>query len=181
MRQARPPGGRFRPREVHRGRRDRQLRRRVHPPLEGRKDRGGGGGREAEAPSLRRSSKSDSRNAETARAVLAGETAGEPEGGDGRVEIRASRAVRRSAVKARTQDANQLRALLFTALKTRAELRGFRPTSCPLGYRCTFCLDKEPTNGVLNTIASTGSRRNGTSRACLAPKKARVNRSIRHV
>lgn len=76
---------------------------------------------------LRRNGKSDSRDAEAAaRAVLAGETAGEPKSSDGRVEmIRALRAPRRSAVKARSQAANQLQALLVTAPETlRNRLRG---------------------------------------------------------
>jgi transposase len=66
---------------------------------------------------LRRNSKSDSRDAESAaRAVLAGETAGQPKSADGRVEmIRALRTARRSALKSRTQAANQLRNLLVTA------------------------------------------------------------------
>jgi transposase len=66
---------------------------------------------------LHRSSKSDSRDAESAaRTVLAGETAGEPKSADGRVEmIRVLRTARRSAVKARTQAANQLRNLVLTA------------------------------------------------------------------
>ena len=48
---------------------------------------------------LHRNSKSDSRDAESAaRAVLAGETAGEPKSADGRVEmIRVLRTARRSA------------------------------------------------------------------------------------
>ncbi len=76
--------------------------------------------REVERPKrrhLHRNSKSDSRDAESAaRAVLAGETAGEPKSADGRVEmIRALRAARRSAVKSRTQAANQLRNLVVTA------------------------------------------------------------------
>jgi transposase len=51
-----------------------------------------------------------------ARAVLAGETAGVPKSADGRVEmIRVLRAARRSAVKARTQAANQLQGLRVTA------------------------------------------------------------------
>jgi transposase len=59
---------------------------------------------------LRRKGKSDPIDAEAAaRAVLAGEAVGVPKSGDGRVEsIRTLRAVRRSAVKARTQAANQL-------------------------------------------------------------------------
>lgn len=73
-----------------------------------------------------RSGKSDPIDAEAAaRAVLAGTATGEPKDSDGQVEmIRALRATRRSAVKARTQAANQLKALLVSApeeLKT--ELR----------------------------------------------------------
>jgi transposase len=66
---------------------------------------------------LHGNSKSDSRDAErAARAVLAGETAGEPNSAHGRVEmIRALRTARRSAVKSRTQAANQLRCLRVTA------------------------------------------------------------------
>ena len=63
---------------------------------------------------LRRNGKSDPLDAQTAaRAVLAGQTAGQPKSTDGRAEmIRALRAVRHSAVKARSQAANQLQALL---------------------------------------------------------------------
>jgi transposase len=66
---------------------------------------------------LRRNGKSDPIDAEAAaRAVLAGEAVGEPKSGDGRVEmIRVLRSVRQSAVKARSQAANQLKALLVTA------------------------------------------------------------------
>src|SRR5215216_6354157 len=47
---------------------------------------------------------------------MADATAGEPKSGDGQVEmIRTLRSVRQSAVKARTQAANQLQALLVTA------------------------------------------------------------------
>ena len=53
---------------------------------------------------LRRNGKSDPIDAEAAaRAVLAGETVGEPKSGDGRVEmIRVLRSARQSALKART-------------------------------------------------------------------------------
>ena len=66
---------------------------------------------------LRRNGKSDPIDAEAAaRAVMADDTAGEPKSGDGQVEmIRTLRSVRQSAVKARTQAANQLQALLVTA------------------------------------------------------------------
>ncbi len=77
---------------------------------------------------LRRRGKSDSRDAEAAaRAVLAGDTAGVPKSGDGHVEmIRVLRAARRSAVKARSQAANQLRGVLVTAPEAlRHRLRGF--------------------------------------------------------
>jgi len=60
---------------------------------------------------LKRNGKSDPKDAEAAaRAVLAGETAGVPKSGDGRVEmIRTLRGARRSAVKARVQAANLLK------------------------------------------------------------------------
>src|ERR671910_874570 len=66
---------------------------------------------------LRRKGKSDPIDAEAAaRAVLAGEALGEPKSGDGKVEmIRTLRSARHSAVKARSQAANQLKALLVTA------------------------------------------------------------------
>ena len=66
---------------------------------------------------LRRKGKSDPIDAEAAaRAVLAGKAVGEPKSGDGRVEmIRTLRSARQSAVKARSQAANQLQALLVTA------------------------------------------------------------------
>jgi transposase len=66
---------------------------------------------------LRRNGKSDPIDAEAAaRAVLAGEAVGEPKSADGKVEmVRALRSARRSAVKARSQAANQLQALVVTA------------------------------------------------------------------
>jgi transposase len=78
---------------------------------------------EVERPKHRRRSprsnlqKSDPSDAEAAaRAVLAGEASGVPKSADGRVEmIRTLRAARRSAIKARTQAANQLQALCVTA------------------------------------------------------------------
>ncbi len=76
---------------------------------------------------LRRAGKSDPIDAEAAaRAVLAGTVVGEPKGTDGEVEmIRVLRMARRSALKARTQAANQLKALLVTAPEElREELRG---------------------------------------------------------
>jgi transposase len=77
--------------------------------------------------SSRRNVKSDPSDAErAARAVLANETSGVPKSGDSRVEmIRALRAARRSAMKARTQAANQLQSLRVTAPEQlRHRLRG---------------------------------------------------------
>ena len=86
---------------------------------------------EVERPKRRRPrrgiGKSDPIDAElAARAVLSGEVAGVSKSADGRVEaIRALRAARRSAVKAKTQAGNQLRALLLTAPDDlRGRLRG---------------------------------------------------------
>jgi transposase len=89
---------------------------------------------EVERPERRRRSshrnlqkKSDSSDAEAAaRAVLAGEASGVPKSGDGEVEmIRTLRAARRSAIKARTQAANQLQGLRVTAPEQlRRRLRG---------------------------------------------------------
>src|SRR5215204_4327950 len=72
----------------------------------------------------RRRGKSDPIDAEAAaRAVQAGTVIGQPKAGDGQVEmIRTLRLARRSAMKARTQAANQLHALVVTApddLRTR--------------------------------------------------------------
>jgi transposase len=75
----------------------------------------------------RRFGKHDTADAEAAaRAVQANTATGEPKATDGTAEmVRVLRVARRSAVKARTQAANQLRALLLTAPEElRAELRG---------------------------------------------------------
>jgi transposase len=74
----------------------------------------------------RRQGKADDLDAHAAaRAVQAGTATGQPKAGDGTVEmIRSLRLARRSAVKARTQAANQLKALLVTAPDVlRAQLR----------------------------------------------------------
>ena len=77
----------------------------------------------------RRLGKSDPIDAEmAARAVLSGVATGTPKTGDGRVEmIRMLKITRDSAVKARTQSLNQIRALLVTApIDLRASLAGLR-------------------------------------------------------
>jgi transposase len=78
----------------------------------------------------RRYGKSDPRDAEAAaRAMLAGEALGVPQQRNGTVEaIRMLRMARRSAIKARTQTTNQLRAVLDTAPdELREPLRGLSP------------------------------------------------------
>jgi transposase len=79
----------------------------------------------------RRHGKSDPADAiGAARAVLAGEAAGTPKAGDGSVEaIRTLQVARRSAIKARTQAANQIHSVLITAPETlRASLDGLTTT-----------------------------------------------------
>src|SRR5215218_8256278 len=75
----------------------------------------------------RRFGKHDTADAEAAARALQADTAtGEPKSADGPAEmVRTLHVVRRSALKARTQAANQLRALLVTASEElRAKLRG---------------------------------------------------------
>ena len=81
--------------------------------------------------------KSDQLDAEAAaRALLAGESSGSPRQGIGACEaLRQLRAARRSAIKARTQAANLLQALLVTAP---ADLRANLDTST-LRVRVTRC------------------------------------------
>jgi transposase len=74
----------------------------------------------------RRRGKSDSVDAEAAaRAVLAGTATAQPKAGDGPMEmVRTLRVARQSALKARTQAANELHALVVTAPEAiRAQLR----------------------------------------------------------
>ena len=107
---------------------------------------------EVEHPKHRRRSsrrnveKSDPTDAErAARAVLAGEASGVPKSGDGRVEmIRTLRAAHRSAIKARTQAANQLQALRVTAPeRLRRRLRGLS-TKELVSVAARFRLGEDP-------------------------------------
>ena len=129
LREAPPLGGRLRPHKVCWCGRDRQLR---GLKLTRHLKEAGIPVVEVERPKrrhLRRHppGKSDPIDAEAAaRAVLAGETAGVPNSADGRVEmLRTLRSARRSAVKARVQAANLLKAMLLTAPEElRRRLRG---------------------------------------------------------
>lgn len=82
----------------------------------------------------RRQGKHDAGDAEpAARQVMAGTASGEPKSADGAAESqRVLRVARRSAVKARTQVANQMHALLSTATgRLQENLRGSRPSISP--------------------------------------------------
>lgn len=94
----------------------------------------------------RRHGKHDAGDAEAAaRAVMAGTASGEPKGADGAAEsLRALRVARRSAVKARTQAANQLHALVSTAPdELREGLRGL-PTKHLAGKASRFRCAAKP-------------------------------------
>ena len=96
--------------------------------------------------SRRNVEKSDPSDAErAARAVLAGEASGVPKSGEGRVEmVRALRVARRSAIKARTQAANQLQALRVTAPeRLRHRLRGLSTKELVSVAAC-FRLGEDP-------------------------------------
>ncbi|MFD8653723.1 IS110 family RNA-guided transposase [Streptomyces mirabilis] len=87
-----------------------------------------------------------------ATAVLSGRASGTPKSRDGIVEaIRALRVVRRSAIKARTQTLNQIRALMVTAPSAlRDKLRGL------------------PTGLLIDTLARTRPTGDLTDPACAA-------------
>jgi transposase len=98
----------------------------------------------------RRTGKSDPKDAEAAaKAVLAGEALGEPKSGDGKVEmIRILRSARQSAVKARTQAANQLKALLVTA----PEVLRYRLRELPPKELVATCARLRPGDDDLDNI-----------------------------
>jgi transposase len=87
-----------------------------------------------------------------ALAVLSGRAAGSPKSRDGKVEaIRALRVTRRSAVKARTQAINQLRALLLTGpAELRQQLRGLTT-----GTLIQTCARMRPTGDLADPVQAT--------------------------
>jgi transposase len=111
----------------------------------------------------RRHGKYDAADAEAAaRAVLSGDATGEPKAADGQVEmLRALKVARRSAVKARTQAANQLHALVMTAPeRLRADLRGLpakRVAEKASRFRCKAEL-ADPTAATKFALRSVGRR-----------------------
>ncbi len=109
----------------------------------------------------RRRGKSDTTDAEAAaRAALNGEAAGAPKAGNGPIEaIRALRVARRSAIKARTQAANQIRDLIVTAPEElRARLRDLDTDS-----RATACARFRP-GTVLDPTEATKTALRGLAR-----------------
>jgi transposase len=146
---------------------------------------------EVERPKYRRRSsrrnleKSDPSDAEAAaRAVLAGEASGVPKSGNGTVEmIRALRAARRSAIKARTQAANQLQGLRVTAPEQlRHRLRGLS-TKELVSVAARFRLGDDPrdvpaaTRFALRSVA----RRYETLSAEIAELEAHLDRLVAQV
>jgi len=87
-----------------------------------------------------------------ARAALAGTATGTPKGRDGRVEaIRALRVACSSAVKARSQTTNQLKALLVTApAELREQLRSLTTTAL-----ITTCARLRPTGDIADPATAT--------------------------
>lgn len=130
----------------------------------------------------RRHGKHDAGDAEAAaRAVLAGEASGEPKGAYGAVEsLRALRLARRSAVKARTQAANQLHALLSTAPeRLREDLRGLATKQLVQKARRFRCDAKpsEPTAATKFAMRSI-ARRHRTLSEEIAELDAHIERLV---
>jgi transposase len=96
----------------------------------------------------RRAGKSDAVDAEAAaRAVLAGKATTTPKSGDGPVEdLRVLKIVKDSAVRARTQAINQLKAVLINADPT------LRESLAQLGNQALFsaCIRLEPDTGAIH-------------------------------
>jgi transposase len=110
----------------------------------------------------RRHGKSDPVDAVSAAlAALAGQECGLPKGGDGPAEsVRALRAAREGAVKARTQAANQLRDLTVTAPgPVRAQLAGLKTPRRARAAAAFTCGDPaDPAEGTKAAMASIAAR-----------------------
>jgi len=113
--------------------------------------------------------KYDAADAEAAaRAVLSGEATGEPKAADGHVEmLRALKIARRSAVKAKTQAANQLHALVSTAPESlKGGLRGLmvkRLAEKTSRFRCDAELH-DPTAATKFALRSVARRYAGLAK-----------------
>ncbi len=131
----------------------------------------------------RRYGKHDAADTEAAaRAVMAGTASGEPKGADGSTEaLRALRVARRSAVKARTQAANQLHALLCTAPEAlKATLRWLptkRLADKASRFRCAAD-PAEPTAATRFALRSVARRHRALSRE-ISELEAQIERVAR--
>jgi transposase len=132
----------------------------------------------------RRYGKHDAGDAEAAaRAVMAGTASGEPKGADGAAEsLRALRVARRSAVKARTQAANQLHALASTAPeRLQASLRGLptkRLAEKAVRLRCNAADPADPAAATRFALRSVARRHRFLSEEIAEPE-ARIERLAR--
>jgi transposase len=126
----------------------------------------------------RRTGKSDPKDAEAAaKAVLAGEALGEPKSGDGKVEmIRILRSARQSAVKARTQAANQLKALLVTA----PEVLRYRLRELPPKELVATCARLRPVMMISTTSRQRPGLRFVRWPAVMRPSQRRSHSSMRN-
>ena len=130
----------------------------------------------------RRYGKHDAADAEAAaRAVMAGTASGEPKDADGAAEsLRALRVARRSAVKARTQAANQLHALASTAPdELREGLRGL-PTKRLAAKASRFRCGAGPTGPAAATRFAMRSvaRRHRALSEEIAELEAQIGRLV---
>jgi transposase len=132
----------------------------------------------------RRHGKHDAGDAEAAaRQVLSGTASGEPKGADGAAEsLRALRVARRSAVKARTQAANQLHALLSTAPDgLREGLRALptkRLAEKAARFRCNAADPADPATATRLALRSVARRHRFLSEE-IAELEARIERVAR--
>jgi len=129
----------------------------------------------------RRKGKSDPVDAD-ARTVQAGDATGTPKAGTGTVEmLRVLRVARQTALKARTQATNALRALLVTApAELREPLRGLSKTTLP---RAAVALDPgpgrlgSPTAATMPAMRSLGQRHAALT-AEISALETQVNRLL---
>ncbi|MEJ5869357.1 IS110 family transposase [Pseudokineococcus sp. 5B2Z-1] len=113
-----------------------------------------------------------------ARAALAGTATGTPKARDGRIEaIRALRVARSSAVKARSQTTNQLKALLVTAPgELREQLRALSTTAL-----ISTCARLRPTDDIADptTATKTALRRLARRHAYLSEEITEADAELR--
>ena len=127
----------------------------------------------------RRRGKDDHTDAEAAaRAALCGEAAAVPKSGDGPVEaIRMLRLVRRSAVKARTQAANQIHSVLVTAPEpVKARLADMSPNA-----RVRVCARFRPSGESSASYAKQALRRLARRHQALGAEIAQLDIEIRRL